>query len=186
MTTPLVVYEVTLTDLTAVAEKYASLEAKTKEGYEQVRLAIADVRRLRVQVEKRRVELKADALAYGREVDAIAKSLTEQLEAIEQPMRLGVGREFLKAGVDEEKQRAKAEKEAAALAAQRAQLEAERQRLAEEAAELVDELLEAHAVSIEEHSYSPLAVIENDTRMTRLRLEMIALVSASLASGGGT
>ncbi len=134
-----VVYD--LPSLPDLATKYAALtSAATKEEYEAVRLGIAELRQLRVSVEKRRVELKADALKYGREVDRVAKALTEQLEAIEGPLKA------LKAGVDDEKARAKEAAAAAAraaeearqreaLAAERAALEAERQRLADEAAE---------------------------------------------------
>lgn len=134
-----VVYD--LPSLPDLASKYAALtSAATKEEYEAVRLGIAELRQLRVSVEKRRVELKADALKYGREVDRVAKALTEQLEAIEEPLKL------LKASVDEQKARAKEAAAAAAraaeearvreqLAAEQTRLEAERQRLAEEAAE---------------------------------------------------
>jgi hypothetical protein len=130
-----VVYD--LPSLPDLASKYAALtSAATKEEYEAVRLGIGELRQLRVSVEKRRVELKADALKYGREVDRVAKALTEQLEAIEEPLKL------LKAGVDEQRARAKEAARAAEearmreqLAAEQARLEADRQRLAEEAAE---------------------------------------------------
>lgn len=136
MTTTLTVtYEVP--NLTELAAKYAPLtSAATPKEYETVRLGIAELRQLRVAIEKRRVELKADALKYGREVDRIAHELTSQIEAIETPLKA------IKAHVDEEKARAKEAARAAeearqreALAAERAALEAERQRLADEAAE---------------------------------------------------
>jgi phage-related minor tail protein len=52
-------------------------------GFKLVHAARMDVRAKRVQVEKVRVELKADALAYGRSVDAEAKRITALLEPIE-------------------------------------------------------------------------------------------------------
>jgi colicin import membrane protein len=54
-----------------------------KEGFAKVHDARMIVKNTRVSVEKKRVELKADALAYGRAVDAEAKRLTELLSPIE-------------------------------------------------------------------------------------------------------
>ena len=175
-------------DLPAIpdlAAKYATLtSAATKEEYEAVRLGIAELRQLRGAVEKRRVELKAEALRYGREVDSVAKSLTEQLEAIEAPLKL------LKAGVDEEKARAKEAARAAAAAAEearvRAQLEAERQRLAEEAAEREELARERAAIEAQklqaerERLAAERALLEIETQRAkvaegeRLKLEQAA------------
>lgn len=104
---PLVSYNVTESAIAAIAEKCAPLAADTSQGYEEVRLAIAHIRETRVSIEKRRVELKADALAYGRLVDSEAKRFTDLLVAIEEPLKQK------KADVDYEKSRIKAEKEAA-------------------------------------------------------------------------
>lgn len=104
---PLVTYNVTEAAIAAIAEKCAPLSADTSQGYEEVRLAIANIRETRVAIEKRRVELKADALAYGRLVDSEAKRFTDLLVAIEEPLKQK------KADVDYEKSRVKAEKEAA-------------------------------------------------------------------------
>jgi len=54
-----------------------------KKGYQAVDTARKDVKTKRVEVEKRRKELKADALEYGRKVDNIAKEITTKLEEIE-------------------------------------------------------------------------------------------------------
>ena len=58
-----VVYDVTDDAIALKRGKYALLSADTREGYEQVRLAIADCRETRSAIEKRRKELKADSLA---------------------------------------------------------------------------------------------------------------------------
>jgi len=54
-----------------------------KEGFAKVHDARMIVKNTRISVEKKRVDLKADALAYGRAVDAEAKRLTEMLSPIE-------------------------------------------------------------------------------------------------------
>jgi chromosome segregation ATPase len=100
-----VTYPITEADIEATREKYGALTANTPAGYEQVRLAIADIRDMRGRVEARRKELKADALEFGRLVDAGAKKFTALLEEIEAPLKLK------KAAVDEEKARKKAEEE---------------------------------------------------------------------------
>jgi hypothetical protein len=138
-------FEITPEAIAAKRATYAALSADTSAGYEQVRLAIADCRTMRVAVEKRRVELKASALKYGRDVDTAAAALTSLLESLEEPLKA------LKSAVDDEKARAKREKEEAAKAALeaeicakreaeeaelRAQREAEEARLAEERAAL--------------------------------------------------
>ncbi len=153
----LVTYSVTAAEIAAKKAEFAGLSCDTPKGYEQTRLAIASVRDARVAVEKRRVELKADALAYGRLVDSRAKELTSLLLEIEEPLKAK------KEAVDAEKARIKAEAEAeklraieAALAARRAAQEeearlvreAEEKRMAEERAALEAErakLAEAQA-----------------------------------------
>ncbi len=56
-------------------------------GFGECKKAREDVRALRVKVEKRRKELKADALEYGRAVDAAARSLTIRLAPIEDHLK---------------------------------------------------------------------------------------------------
>lgn len=123
----LVTYSVTAADIAATKAKYATLEADSADGYEEVRLAIAHVRDTRVSVEKRRVELKADALAYGRLVDSEAKRFTSLLLEIEEPLKAK------KAAVDDEKARVKAEAEAVKLRALEAEIAANRARQEAEA-----------------------------------------------------
>lgn len=115
-----VIYDVTEVAIAEKREHYAGLTATTSDGYESVRLAIADCRETRVAVEARRKELKKESLEYGRRVDDVARHLTQQLEAIEQPLK------DMKAQVDKEKERAKASAEEAKLREWQAQLQAER------------------------------------------------------------
>jgi len=150
----IVKYSVTEEDILATKARYASITFDTPSGYEEGRKAIAHIRATRVEVERRRVELKASSLAFGRRVDAVAKHFTELLEGIEEPLKL------LKAAVDEEKERVKAEAEAAKKreleaklraereaeeAMLRAEREAEEQRLREERARLDAERAELEA-----------------------------------------
>src|SRR3954464_5397436 len=79
-------FGVSTAEIDAVRERYAALEATTSAGYEEVRQAIAVVRTTRVNIEKRRVELKAEALAYGRQVDNEAKRWSTLVESIEAPL----------------------------------------------------------------------------------------------------
>ena len=65
------------------------------------------MRTARTDVEKRRKELKQDALDYGRLVDSTAKRITERLEAIEGPLKAN------KELIDAENERIKREKEEA-------------------------------------------------------------------------
>lgn len=150
-----IVYGINEQQISTLRAECSGLTADTKQGYEQVRLAIGKVRDIRVAIEKRRVELKADALEWGRKVDSEAKRITAALVAIEEPLKLE------KAKVDEAKERErkakeeaerlereakeraikeaeeariKAEREAeqARLAEERKAIEAERAKLAEE------------------------------------------------------
>lgn len=74
-----------------------------KVGLDRVHQARMEVRALRLAVEDKRVELKADSLAYGRAVDAEAKRLTSMLEPIEAHL-LGE-EERVKAEIEFEKQK---------------------------------------------------------------------------------
>jgi chromosome segregation ATPase len=114
-------YEVTLADITARFSKYRGLSATTAEGYEMVRLALSDLRGCRSRIEARRVELKRDALEYGRKVDTVARQLSDAIEVIEQPLKVEKGK------IDDEKARIKAEREAAERAEAEAKLRAERE-----------------------------------------------------------
>ncbi len=167
---PPVVYSVTEAAIAATREKYAALTADTPAGYEEVVLALREVRRTRTGIEKQRKALKADALDYGRQVDSEAQRWTGLLESIEKPLeekkqavddakaaekaRLERERiEKIEADIRanreaEEKQlREKREAEEARIAKERADLDAEREqlRVAQEAHRVESERLQAIA-----------------------------------------
>ena len=140
-------YEITIERIESAAVTYADLEADTKDGYELVRLAIRDCREMRGKIERRRKELKKDALEWGRAVDAAAKELRERIAAIEDPLKRKKG------AVDAAKAAEKAEierrKQEAIEAEKEAEREAERARLAEEMAEQARQRKEAERIAME-------------------------------------
>lgn len=74
-----------------------------KDGYKKVREARLVVKGKRVEVEKRRKELKEDSLKFGRAVDSEARRITALLEPIEQHL------EVQQKAIDDEKERLAAE-----------------------------------------------------------------------------
>lgn len=125
-----VVYPVTEQEIAEATAKYAAISFDTPEGYEEGRKAIAHLRSARTAIEKRRVELKQDALEFGRKVDSIAKKLTALVTGIEEPLR------EKKAAIDDAAEHARRAAEEAARVAAEARAKAERQaeeaRIAEE------------------------------------------------------
>lgn len=67
-----------------VADPHA---ARTREGYEAVRVALGEARDMRVKIEKGRKAFKANALEYGRRIDSEANRLTELIETVELPLK---------------------------------------------------------------------------------------------------
>lgn len=112
-------YGVTDAAISVLRDKYANMSINDNKEYRAVVGGIAECRELRVSVEKRRKELKADALTWGRKVDGEAKRITGLLTEIETPLKA------LKQDADEEKARIKAEKERIA----REKAEAEQRRV---------------------------------------------------------
>ena len=108
-TFPAVVFSVTDAGIAELEAKHKGLVVAhgDKKGYLALTQAIAEVRTARTDVEKRRKELKQDALDYGRLVDSTAKQITERLEAIEGPLKAN------KEQIDAENERIKREKEEA-------------------------------------------------------------------------
>lgn len=150
----MITYPVAKQEIAELRQKFGGLACDTPKGYESTRLAIAQCRELRGKVEKRRKELKADSLEFGRKVDAVAKHLTSELLSIEEPLAL------LKSEVDDRKQKEREAKEAAERAkveaelkakheAEQARLKAEREaeeaKLAQERAKLEAERAEMAA-----------------------------------------
>lgn len=180
--THVVEYSVSDAAIEKLRERYSGLTIANPADYERVRVAIADVRDIRVQVEKTRVELKADALAYGRKVDAEAKRITALLLEIEETLKLE------KQKVDDEKDRVRREKEAAEKArieaelkakrdAEEAAAKAERDRIAAEQKAEADRLakeraaLEAERAAAEEERRKAQSVIDEQNRLERERIE---------------
>jgi len=131
-TTVLVKYDVDEAALALVRETCAVMTADTPAGYEEVRVAIGHLRDTRVSVEKRRVELKADALAYGRLVDCEAKRVTLLVTEIEDPLKAK------KAAIDDAAARIKAEEDAAKLRIIEAEIQANRDKQEAEARAIRD------------------------------------------------
>ncbi len=87
--TDVIEFDITNMAIEKLKEKYSgmSIEPGNGKDYRAVKEAIADVRSRRIAVEKRRKELKADALAFGREVDSRARGITELLTPIESELK---------------------------------------------------------------------------------------------------
>jgi len=165
-----ITYVVTEEQIQETREKYAALTADTPAGYEEVRKAIRELVSTRTAIEARRVELKAESLAYGRRVDSTARKLTELLIGIEEPLKLK------KAAVDEEKDRVRREKEAAELAEIEAALRFKRE-AEEKAAREEQERIEAAAQAQREAEEQRLAA-----ERERLETERAALAAERAAA----
>jgi hypothetical protein len=85
-------------------DKYKNMAIVKPADYKAVSAAISEVKTKRVEVEKTRKVFKADALEYGRKVDAEAKRVTALLLEIEEPLKA------TKQAVDDEKAREAEEK----------------------------------------------------------------------------
>lgn len=73
-------------EIAQLAAEYMPLKINgldDRHGFSLVHSARMKVKAFRVAIEKKRVELKADALAYSREVDAAAKKMFALIEPIE-------------------------------------------------------------------------------------------------------
>jgi len=83
-----IVYNVTEEGLIAIENKWSGVpDCTTREGYKLAKAGISEVSSIRTSVEKKRKELKRDALDYGKNVDTVAKEITARLVAVEGPMR---------------------------------------------------------------------------------------------------
>lgn len=114
-------YETTEAQIAELGRSFVGVTFDTPESYKNGVKHLAQVRGLRTAVEKRRKDLKADSLAFGKRVDAAAHHLTSLLEAIETPLLTA------KKAVDDAEEIAKREKERADLIALEAKLKAERE-----------------------------------------------------------
>jgi chromosome segregation ATPase len=119
--TLVVKYDVSEANIAEMREKFRGVTFDTSANYEVGRQAIATCRTLRVAVEKRRKDLKADSLAFGRRVDEAAKHWTKLIEEVEGPMLAA------KALVDEADAKAKRDAERAELLALEEKMKVERE-----------------------------------------------------------
>ena len=76
--------------ISQIRDEYMSLRVASpqdKSGYKSAEVALKRVARLRISVEKTRKALKADALRYGKAVDAEARRIREAIEPIEEHLK---------------------------------------------------------------------------------------------------
>lgn len=81
-------YSITDAAIAGLREKYTGLKVSDTDSRKQVSEAIQDVSGLRTSVEEKRKNLKEDALAWGKKVDAEAKRITALLLEIEEPLKI--------------------------------------------------------------------------------------------------
>ncbi len=84
-------FDVNKAAIAVLGDKYKGFEDKDlddKDEFELVRLATTDLRTKRTSVETKRKELKAGALAYGKQVDAAANELKNSIKVIEDPIAI--------------------------------------------------------------------------------------------------
>jgi len=62
-------------------------EIQTTKGFAELKIDLSKVKSLRIKIDKRRKELKADSLAYGRRVDDAAKHLVMLVSEVETPLK---------------------------------------------------------------------------------------------------
>ena len=151
-------YETTEDQILELGASFRGVTFDTPANYEIGRKAIAQVRSLRTAVEKRRKELKADSISFGRLVDSLARELTDKLEAIEAPLLTA------KKAVDDEDDRLKREKEHADLVALEARLKADREQ-AEALAKAEREVEDARLAAERERLAAQQAQYEESNRV---------------------
>lgn len=110
--TGIIRFDPTAAALSKLRERLANIvyETGTAKGMETARKDRAELRGYRTALERARVAEKADALDYGRRVDAKAREITEGLLALENPIDEAIRAE------ETRKQREKEEREAAEVA----------------------------------------------------------------------
>lgn len=181
-TRELISYSPTEQAIAAWREQFMRLkirDLKDAEGYKAVHEARMVVKDARVSIEKKRKELKADALEYGRKVDAEAKRITALIEPIElhlqtEESRIDAEREAVKNAArlqEEAEARAKQEAEKAAFRAEQELVAAEARKLAAER-----EALEADKRKVaEQHAAQERAIA---AEKAKLEAEQRRLVDA--------
>lgn len=88
MTTAIVEYTETEKGLAELRQKYAAVvfDVTSGKGMTEAKAARAELRTLRTDLEKKRVEIKAPALKRCREIDSEAQRITAELAALEDPI----------------------------------------------------------------------------------------------------
>lgn len=81
-------YNITDAALAELAEKHKDVDAA--KDYDTAKLAAKECQQLRKGLEDKRVELKADALAYGRAVDGEANRIKAAIVKVEDPIKEGI------------------------------------------------------------------------------------------------
>jgi len=87
---PIIEYGDSVTDaaLAELKKLYGTVpDASSQEGYDTIKANLKVLTPLRTGVEKKRKELKADALAWGKKVDDEAKRITAALLELESPLK---------------------------------------------------------------------------------------------------
>jgi len=154
----LVKYSVTDAALETYRKEFLPLTVKgldDVEGYEKVREARLFIKGERVNVEKRRVELKEESLRYGRAVDAEAKRITDAILEVENHLIAEQKK------IDDEKARIKFEKE------QREKLPERQARLAE----LDATLTEAELLTLDDVAFAEVVNALMAKKLEQQRIE---------------
>lgn len=171
-------YGVDIAGLLAKKAEYLALEFDTPANYRESSKALATVRDVPVNIEKRRKELKADSLEYGRRVDSIARKLAEPFEEIRDAMQAKKkAADDAKAAEKAAKERAEQEAIAAKIRADQeereAQLKAEREAFeTEKAAREAAEQAERDRLAAEREAF------EAEQRKAREEQERVAKTEA--------
>jgi len=170
--THLVRYELTVEDLRAkVAEARATVfDAPEAERYELARRARAELRGVRVDVEKRRKALKAHSLEYGRAVDSVAKSLTAEIEPTEEEFSAIIH------AVDEAKAKAKREAEEA----ERAEIERTIREAREAEEKRLAALREAEAARVKAEQEAEQARLDEIAKAQAIEAERLAALQREI------
>lgn len=79
-------YNVTDAAIAELKQKHVASTVTNNRELAVVQASITELTKIRTSVEKKRKELKADALEWGRKVDTEAKRITALIEEIEQPL----------------------------------------------------------------------------------------------------
>ncbi|MES2636335.1 MAG: hypothetical protein V4605_03345 [Pseudomonadota bacterium] len=184
MTTEIAEYKPTESALADLAKRYEKVQfdVTTKEGMRSAIEGRAEIRKLRIDLEKKRVEIKAPALAKCTLIDSEARRITAVLVSLEEPIDDQIKfeerkkQEELESKIRAEKERIEAE-EKAKRDAQEAELQKQRDEIiAQQAAmrKAEEERLEAERQSrlkIEEEERAARFAREEADRKARAEIE---------------